>query len=56
MFFLLSRGQQHSTFYLFLLIHRNYAQKNRKEWEVRGQEVVEGYLEKYNAAAAEENK
>jgi len=53
---LLSRRQQGSMFYLFPLIYRNYAQKNRKEWEVRGQEVVEGYLEKYNAATAEEKK
>lgn len=31
----------------------NYAIKNRKEWEVRGQEVVASMLEKVNAAANE---
>ena len=31
----------------------NYAQKNRKEWELRGQEVVADMVEKYKAQFAE---
>jgi len=33
---------------LFLLdSHRSYAQKNRKEWEQKGQEVVDAMVEKF---------
>jgi len=32
----------------------NYAQKNRKEWEARGQEVLEEMIQKVNAKANED--
>mmetsp|Transcript_8911 Transcript_8911/g.16174 ORF Transcript_8911/g.16174 Transcript_8911/m.16174 type:complete len:95 (-) Transcript_8911:1128-1412(-) len=28
-----------------------YAEQNRKEWEVRGQEVVAGFIAKFNASS-----
>lgn len=34
----------------------NYAMKNRKEWEHRGQEVVAGMIQKYEAMFAEDEK
>jgi len=50
MLFLLSRGESHSAFIIsFLSIYRNYAKNNRKEWESKGQGVVDGYVEKYRA-------
>jgi len=37
----------HSASPLLLDSHRSYAQKNRKEWERKGQELVDAMVEKF---------
>ena len=33
----------------------NYATKNRREWELRGEEVVSSYIEKYTKGPSPEH-